>query len=142
MVRTREPSPSRVRYRAQHRAISVQVTNAEYVELDNIRKIENMGWRDILRRSLQVPSTEEGKFTLERCIAAENKIKTLEAELENPKRYKVTFLLCTTCGIRKPFDIRRKEDLAEMATYFRDGRYCPDCKTPAGPRSPAPNRRY
>jgi hypothetical protein len=140
MVRTREPSPSRVRYRTQHRAISVQVTNAEYAELDNIRKIENIGWPDILRRSLQVPSTEEGKFTLERCIAAESRIKTLEAELENPKRYRVSFLICTSCGITKTLDIRNKEDVAEMAHHFRDAEYCPKGKTSAGPRSPPRGR--
>lgn len=141
MVRTRKPSPSRVRYREKHRAISVQVTNAEYEELDKIRKIGNIGWRDILRRSLQVPSTEEGKFTMERCIAAENKIKALEAELQDPKRYRVSFLVCTRCGIRKTIDIRNKEDVAAMALHFRDAEYCPKCKTSAGPRSPPLNSR-
>ena len=60
----------------------------------------------------------------------------LEAELENPKRYRVSFLICSRCGIRQTYDIRSKEDVAEMAEYFRDKRYCSKCNTPAGPRLP------
>jgi hypothetical protein len=135
MARTRKPSPSRVRYRAEHRAISAQVPNAEYEELDRIRKTENIGWREILRRSLQVPSTEEGKFTMERCIDAEERIKVLEAELKNPERTRFSLTICSHCGIRQIFDISKKEDLDKLTGFVRDKQYCSNCKTAAGPRS-------
>jgi hypothetical protein len=132
---------AKARYRATHPVISLQLTKEEYDSLDRIRKIENIGWAGIMRRSLQVPSTEEGKFTMERCIAAEGRIKVLEAELKNPERTRFSLIICSRCGIRQTFDISNKEDLARLAEYVRDKRYCSKCNTSAGPRSPGAGSR-
>ena len=87
---------------------------------------------DIMRRSLKVPSTEEGKFTMERCIAAEERVKALEAKLKNSVSSRLEVSLCNVHPIVHSFNLNDPKDKARLdgilSKAIRADMPCPICR--------------
>ena len=136
---------AKARYRATHPVISLQLTKEEYDSLDRIRKIGDFGWADIMKRSLQVPSTEEGKFTMEGCIALEERIKVLEAQLKNSVSSRLDIHACSVhSGFFRSFNLNEKKDRETvdsiLSKAIKDTLNCPLCN-PRNARYPGYGRR-
>jgi len=142
MVRTRKPSRSRLRYRAEHHAITAQLTNDEYEALDRIRKTDNVGWREILKRSLIPPVVDTDRITKEQykqqLIDLEGKCRELEMQISKSQWSSIGH--CWKCEAPLKWNLATIRDANELDRLLAKGMpVCPKCK--ASKTAVVPNKR-